>query len=71
MVIRMFTEHSVQLLDLGALRLERAVQRLRERNHDGALADLRSALRHMQDAKADAFQTQNLAIIIGKVERWG
>ena len=66
----MFTERSVQLLDLGALRLERALKLLRERDHDGALADLRSALRHMQDAKADALQAQNLAAIIGTVERW-
>ncbi len=71
MVAGMFTERSIQLLDLGALRLERAIQRLRDQDRDGALDDLRSALRHMQEAKADPVQAQHLAAIIGAVDRVG
>ncbi len=65
----MFTERSVHLLDLGALRLERAVQRLRDQDRGGALDDLRGALRHMRDAKADPLQVQHLAAIIGSIEK--
>ena len=71
MVAAMSVQRSVQLLDLGALRLERAVLRLRDQNRDGALDDLRLALRHMQEAKADQMQVQHLAAIIGTIERQG
>jgi hypothetical protein len=67
----MFMERSIKLLDLGVLRLERAVQRLREQDRDGALDDLRAALRHMQEAKADPAQALHLCAIIGTVERQG
>jgi Tfp pilus assembly protein PilF len=67
----MFMERSIKLLDLGVLRLERAVQRLRQQDRDGALDDLRAALRHMQEGKADPVQAHHLAAIIGAVERQG
>ena len=69
MVPTMSAQRSIQLLDLGALRLQRAVQRLRDQNRDGALEDLRLALRHMQEARADPMQVQDLASIIGTIER--
>ena len=65
----MSIQHSVQLLDLGALRLERAAQRLCDQNRDGALDDLRSALRHVQAAKGDPVQIRHLVAIIGTIER--
>ena len=49
----MSNDRGIQLLDLGVLRLERAIQRLRGFDREGALYDLNSALRHMQDAEAD------------------
>ena len=67
----MFMERSIKLLDLGVLRLERAVQRLREQDRDGALDNLRAALRHMHEAKADPTQAHHLSAIIGAVERRG
>ncbi len=67
----MYTERSIQLLDLGALRLERALKRLREQDRAGALDDLRSALRHAQEAKAVPIQAQHLAAIFGTIERQG
>jgi hypothetical protein len=69
MVAGMSAQRTVQLLDLGALRLERAVLRLRDQNQDGALEDLRLALQHAQEAKADPVQVQHLAAIIGMIER--
>lgn len=71
MVDGMSSNHGIQLLDLGALRLERAIQRLRDQDREGALYDLGSALRHMQDARADPIQAQHLAAIIARVERQG
>ena len=37
-----------KLHDLGALRLERAVRRLQEQDHGGAMEDLCAALHHMR-----------------------
>ncbi len=71
MVDGMSNDHGIQLLDLGVLRLERAIQRLRARDCEGALHDLSSALRHMHEARADPMQSQNLAAIISTVERRG
>jgi hypothetical protein len=68
MVDGMSNDHGIQLLDLGVLRLERAVQRLRDLDREGALYDLNSALRHMQEGMADPLQSQNLAAIIVTVE---
>ncbi len=67
----MSNDRSIQLLDLGVVRLERAIRRLRELDREGALYDLNSALRHMRDAEADPIQSQDLAAIIGAVERRG
>ena len=58
-----------KLLDLGTLRLERAVKRLREQDHEGAMEDLRAALRHMRWAGADPLSIQHLASIIADAER--
>jgi hypothetical protein len=71
MVDGMSNDRGIQLLDLGVLRLERAIQRLRGLDQEGALYDLNSALRHMRDASADPIQSQDLAAIIGIVERRG
>ena len=71
MVGHMSNDRGIQLLDLGVLRLERAIQRLRGLDREGALYDLNSALRHMQDASADPMQSQDLAAIIAIVERRG
>ena len=65
----MSNDHGIQLLDLGVLRLERAIQRLRASDREGALYDLTSALRHMHEARADPMQSQDLAAIIATVER--
>ena len=58
-----------RLLDLGTLRLERAVKRLREQDHRGALDDLYGALHHMHKAGADAPTVQHLTAIIAEAER--
>jgi hypothetical protein len=71
MVSGMSNDHGIQLLDLGVLRLERAIQRLRELDREGALYDLGSAMRHMHEARADPLQAQHLAAIIATVERRG
>ncbi len=57
------------LHDLGALRLERAVRRLQEQDHEGAMEDLRAALHHMRWAGADPLLIQHLASIIADAER--
>ncbi len=71
MVAGMSNDRGIQLLDLGVLRLERAIQRLREQDREGALYDLGSAMRHMHEARADPMQSQHLAAIIATVERRG
>jgi hypothetical protein len=58
-----------QLLDLGVLRLERATKRLQAEDLEGALADLKLALSHMQRAAADPLSMQHLSAIIGDIER--
>ncbi len=58
-----------QLLDLGVLRLERATKRLQAEDLEGALADLKLALSHMQRAAADPLSMQHLSAIIGDMER--
>ncbi len=63
------TTASGQLLDLGVLRLERAIKRLRADDLEGALADLRMALSHMQRAGADPLSVQHLSAIISDAER--
>ena len=62
------TNPSGQLLDLGVLRLERAVTRLRADDLEGALADLRLALSHMQRAGADPLSIQHLSAVISDAE---
>ena len=57
------------LLDLGTLRLERAVKRFREHDHRGALADLHVALHHMHKAGADPLTVEHLTAIIVEAER--
>jgi hypothetical protein len=58
-----------QLLDLGVLRLERATKRLQGDDFEGALADLKLALSHMQLAAADPLSVQHLSDIISDMER--
>lgn len=58
-----------RLLNLGTLRLERAIRRLRKQDRVGALDDLRAALVHMHEAGADPLQVECLATIIASVER--
>ncbi len=65
----MSNDPGIQYLNLGVLRLERAIQRLRDLDREGALYDLNSALRHMKDAGADPMQSQDLVAIIATVER--
>jgi hypothetical protein len=60
---------SGQLLDLGVLRLERATKRLQVDDFEGALADLKLALSHMQRAAADPLSVQHLSAIISDMER--
>ena len=60
---------SGQLLDLGVLRLERATKRLQADDLEGALADLKLALSHMQRAAADPLSIQHLSAIITDMER--
>lgn len=56
-------------VDLATLCLERAVRRLRDENHEAAVADLRAALRYMQHGGADPVQVQHLASIIADAEQ--
>ena len=58
-----------KLLDLGTLRLERAVKRLQEQDHEGAMEDLRAALRQMRQVGADPRSLQHLAAVIEDAER--
>ncbi len=58
-----------RLLNLGALRLERAVKRLRQQDRAGALDDLRAALVHMHGAGEDPIQVRYLEAIIETFER--
>ncbi len=60
-----------RLLNLGALRLERAIERLRKQDRAGALDDLRAALVHMHGAGEDPVQVRYLEAIIETVERQG
>ena len=60
---------SGQLLDLGVLRLERATKRLQVDDFEGALADLKLVLSHMQRAAADPLSVQHLSAIISDMER--
>ena len=60
---------SGQLFDLGVLRLERATRRLQADDFEGALADLKLALTHMQRAKADSLSVRYLSAIISDMER--
>ncbi len=71
MVDSMSNDHGIQLLDLGVLRLERAIQRLRSLDREGALYDLTSALRHMHEARADPMHSRDLTAIILTLERRG
>ena len=63
------TGPSGQLLDLGVLRLERATKRLQANDFEGALADLKLVLSHMQRAAADPLSVQHLSAIISDMER--
>jgi hypothetical protein len=58
-----------QLFDLGVLRLERATKRLQADDFEGALADLKLVLSHMQRAAADPLSVQHLSAIISDMER--
>jgi hypothetical protein len=56
------------VVDLGTARLERALRRLHEQNHTGAMADLRAALRYLRHAGADHIQIRHLIEIIKAAE---
>ncbi len=56
-------------VDLSVACLERAVRRLQDENREGAMADLRAALRYMRHAGADPAQAQHLASIIADAEQ--
>ncbi len=58
-----------QVLDLSTLRLERAVRRWEQRDHGGAMTDLRAALYHMRKTGADPVSIQFLASLITDEER--
>lgn len=58
-----------KFVDLGTAYLERALRRMREDDDAGAVADLRSALRHMLCVGADPAQTKHLAAVIAGAER--
>ncbi len=60
-----------RLFSLGALRLERAIKRLRKQDRAGALDDLRAALVYMHGAGEDPVQARYLEAIIETVERQG
>ncbi len=62
---------SSQLIDMGSLRLERAIRRFEQQDHEGGLEDLRTALHHMRWAGADPLSIQYLASIITAAEQGG
>ena len=64
----MYDTSDNQLVDLGAIRLERAITRLRQQDYAGALDDMRAALVHMYGSGADPEQVEYLAAVIDRVE---
>ncbi len=62
-------DETSELIDLGALRLQRAAKRLERQDHAGAMGDPRAALQHMRPAGADPFEVEHLTIIITATER--
>ena len=57
------------VLDLREVRLDRAIARVEQQDHDGAMHDLRAALWHMRKAGADPLEVQHLASIIERAQR--
>ena len=64
----MYNTSDDHLVDLGEIRLERAITRLRQQDYAGALDDLRAALVHMHGSGADPEQVEHLAAVIDSVE---
>ena len=64
----MRSETTARLFNLGTLRLERAVKRLREQDHRRTLDNLHVALHHMHKGGADALKVQHLTAIIAEAE---
>ncbi len=58
-----------QTTDLVDARLQRAAKRLQERDHVGALDDLRAVLQHLRRVGADPHLLQCLADIIEREEQ--
>ncbi len=58
-----------ELMDMGSLRLERAIRRFEQQDHEGGLEDLRAALHHMRWAGVDPLSVQYLASIITAAEQ--
>ena len=58
-----------ELLDLGTIRLRRAVKRLERQDYAGAMDELRAALQHMRRAGAHPLEVEHLASIIADAER--
>ena len=64
----MYDTNSI-VVDLHEVRLSRAVSRVEQQDHDGAIRDLRAALWHMREAGADPLEVQHLASIIERAQR--
>ena len=57
------------ILDLREVRLDRAIARAEQQDHDGAMHHLRAALWHMREAGADPLEVHHLASIIERAQR--
>ncbi len=62
-------DETSELIDLGALRLQRAAKRLERQDHAGATDDLRAALQQMRRAGADPREVEHLTASIAAAER--
>ena len=58
-----------ELIDIGDLRLERAVRRFERQDHEGGLEDLRAALRQMRWAGADPHSIESIASLVAAAEQ--
>ena len=58
-----------ELIDIGDLRLKRAVRRFERQDHEGGSEDLRAALRQMRWAGADPHSIDYIASLVAAAEQ--
>ena len=65
----MYDDMGGELIDIGDLRLERAVRRFERQDHEGGLEDLHAALRQMRWAGADPHPIEHIASLVAAAEQ--